>query len=95
MTEEDVKKRLAQLAMEIKAADEQYYQDDAPVLTDAQYDALRRENNALESAYPHLIRADSPSKSVGAKLEPVSGIRTPLSRRPEALDRSRHSHRQE
>lgn len=67
MTEEQAKKRLAMLAMEIRAADAQYYQDDAPVLSDAEYDALRRENNELEAAFPHLVRADSPSKSVGAK----------------------------
>ena len=67
MTEDEVKKRLAQLAMEIRAADEQYYQEDAPVLSDAEYDALRLENNRLEVQYPHLIRADSPSKTVGAK----------------------------
>jgi len=67
MTEEEVKKRLAFLAREIKAADALYYQDDNPVLTDAEYDALRRENTQLETDYPHLIRKDSPSKSVGAK----------------------------
>ena len=67
MTEDDVKKRLAFLAREIKAADALYYQDDSPILTDAEYDALRQENNRLEADYPHLIRKDSPSKSVGAK----------------------------
>ncbi len=67
MTEDDVKKRLAFLAREIKAADAFYYQDDNPALTDAQYDALRRENMELETQFPHLIRKDSPSKSVGAK----------------------------
>jgi len=67
VTEDAIKKRLAFLAREIKAADALYYQDDNPVLTDAEYDALRRENLALEKEYPHLIRKDSPSKSVGAK----------------------------
>lgn len=67
MTEEEVKKRLRYLAFEIKAADDQYYQDDDPALTDSQYDALRRENLALETQFPTLIRKDSPSKSVGAK----------------------------
>ena len=67
MTEDDVKKRLAYLAREIKAADALYYLDDNPALTDAEYDALRRENAKLESEFPHLIRKDSPSKSVGAK----------------------------
>lgn len=67
MTEAEAKKRLAFLAMEIKIADAQYYEDDAPTLTDAEYDRLRRENTAIESEFPHLIRKDSPSKSVGAK----------------------------
>ena len=67
MTEDDVKKRLKQLAMELRIADEQYYQDDAPVLSDAEYDALRRENNDLETRFPHLVRSDSPSKKVGAR----------------------------
>ena len=67
MTEDDVKKRLAYLAREIKAADALYYLDDNPALTDAEYDALRRENTKLESEFPYLIRKDSPSKSVGAK----------------------------
>ncbi len=67
MTEEQVKQRLRQLSMEIRAADQQYYEDDAPVLTDASYDALRKELVALETDYPHLVRADSPSRSVGAK----------------------------
>lgn len=67
MSEDKAKARLAFLAMEIKAADAQYYQDDNPSLSDAQYDALRQENAALEAAFPHLIRKDSPSKTVGAK----------------------------
>ena len=58
--------RLKVLAQEIRIADAQYYQEDAPVLSDAAYDALRRENKALEAAFPHLIRKDSPSKRVGA-----------------------------
>ena len=67
MIEDEVKKRLAYLAREIKAADALYYLDDNPALTDAEYDALRRENTKLEAEFPHLIRKDSPSKSVGAK----------------------------
>jgi len=67
MTEDDVKKRLAFLVREIKAADALYYLEDNPALSDAEYDALRRENTKLEAEFPHLIRKDSPSKSVGAK----------------------------
>lgn len=67
MTEAEAKKRLHILALEIKAADAQYYEDDAPVISDAEYDALRQENNRIEAAFPHLIRSDSPSQSVGVK----------------------------
>ena len=67
LTEAQAKARLKALAQEMKIADAAYYQDDAPLLTDAQYDALRLENTKLESAFPHLIRKDSPSKNVGAK----------------------------
>lgn len=67
MTEGEVRKRLKQLSMEIRIADQQYYQDDAPVLSDAEYDAFRKELNALERKYPHLVTADSPSQAVGAR----------------------------
>ena len=67
LTEKDAKNRLAFLSREIKAADAFYYQDDKPVMSDAAYDALRQELNAIEAAFPHLVRKDSPSKSVGAK----------------------------
>lgn len=60
-------KRIAFLSREIRAADALYYQDDNPVLTDAEYDALRKELIALEEAHPHLISKDSPTQSVGAK----------------------------
>lgn len=55
------------LVEQIRAADSAYYQDDAPSLTDAQYDALRMELKAMESLYPELMKADSPTQSVGAK----------------------------
>jgi len=67
MTEAEAKLRLTILAMEIKAADSQYYQDNNPSLSDADYDALRQENAALEAAFPHLIHKDSPSRRIGAK----------------------------
>ncbi|NNE58660.1 MAG: NAD-dependent DNA ligase LigA [Hellea sp.] len=66
MTEDEAKKRLKALAMEIRIADAQYYQDDAPALSDAEYDALRQENAQIEAKFPHLIRKDSPSLAVGA-----------------------------
>ena len=60
-------KRIAWLSREIRAADALYYQDDNPALTDAEYDALRKELIALEREHPHLIRKDSPTQSVGVK----------------------------
>jgi DNA ligase (NAD+) len=58
--------RLAELAAEIAHHNALYHRDDAPEISDADYDALVRENNALEAAFPELRRADSPSKLVGA-----------------------------
>ncbi|WP_199553544.1 NAD-dependent DNA ligase LigA [Sandaracinobacteroides hominis] len=58
--------RLAELAAEIEAHSRAYYQDDAPAISDAEFDALVAENKALEARFPHLVRADSPSSRVGA-----------------------------
>ncbi len=57
---------LSALADEIAEHDRAYHQDDAPKISDADYDALRRRNEALESRFPELKRADSPSEKVGA-----------------------------
>lgn len=62
----DAKVRHAELCQRITKADEQYYNDDAPELTDAQYDKLRQELEALEKQYPDLITKDSPTQRVGA-----------------------------
>ncbi|HWL69342.1 MAG TPA: NAD-dependent DNA ligase LigA [Geminicoccus sp.] len=57
---------LQRLAEAIAKADREYYQQDRPSLTDAQYDELRRRNQAIEARFPALIRPDSPSHRVGA-----------------------------
>jgi DNA ligase (NAD+) len=57
---------LAELAAAIAHHDRRYYRDDAPEVSDAEYDALRRRNQAIEARFPELIRADSPSHRVGA-----------------------------
>ncbi len=58
--------RLAELAHLLGAANDAYYQDDAPELSDAEFDRLKRENAALEAQFPDLKRTDSPSDQVGA-----------------------------
>ena len=60
---------LARLAGEIARADNAYYQNDEPELTDAEYDKLKHYNAAIEAKFPELVRADSPSKRVGAKVQ--------------------------
>jgi DNA ligase (NAD+) len=66
LTEAEAEARLAELACLIAEADRAYHQADAPVMSDAGYDALKRENADLEARFPHLKRADSPSDQVGA-----------------------------
>ena len=63
---------LAGLAAEIAVHDKRYHQDDAPSISDAEYDALVRRNLAIEAAFAAEARADSPSKRVGA--EPALGF---------------------
>ncbi|HEV7345808.1 MAG TPA: NAD-dependent DNA ligase LigA [Devosia sp.] len=66
LTADEAEAELARLAQAIAAADIAYHQNDAPEITDADYDALRRRNDAIEEAFPTLVRPDSPSLSVGA-----------------------------
>lgn len=65
-TESQAAERLAFLAAEIARHNALYHGDDAPEITDAEYDALMRENAALESRFPQLVRENSPSKLVGS-----------------------------
>ncbi|MDJ0921615.1 MAG: NAD-dependent DNA ligase LigA [Henriciella sp.] len=68
LDEKSARKELARLSMEIRAADAAYYQDDAPHLSDADYDALRQRNLAIEARFPHLKRKDSPTDQIGAPI---------------------------
>jgi DNA ligase (NAD+) len=67
LTEAEAKRELARLAKEIAEHDKRYYQEDAPTVSDAEYDALRQRNDEIEAAFPELIRHDSPSQRVGAR----------------------------
>ncbi len=68
MTEADAANRLMRLARDIAKHNRAYHAEDAPLISDADYDALVRENAALEAAFPHLVRADSPNSQVGASV---------------------------
>ncbi len=72
LTPAEAKRELAALAAEIARHDALYYQADAPEISDADYDALRRRNTAIEARFPDLVRTDSPSHRVGAA--PVDGF---------------------
>ncbi len=66
MTEAEAANRLMRLAREIARHNQLYHDHDAPEISDADYDALVRENASLEAEFPHLVRPDTPSKAVGA-----------------------------
>ncbi len=66
LTEAEAEAELARLAEAIAENDRLYYQNDAPAISDAAYDALRKRNLAIEARFPALKRADSPSERVGA-----------------------------
>jgi DNA ligase (NAD+) len=65
MTEADAANELMRLARQIAHHDRLYHAEDSPEISDAEYDALIRRNAELEAAFPHLVRADSPSRKVG------------------------------
>src|SRR6478672_9029258 len=83
MTEAEAANRLMRLAKDIARHDKLYHDRDAPEISDADYDALVRENRELEERFPHLVRADSPSKRLGAAptgaLVKVAHVRPMLS----------------
>ncbi len=69
LTEAEAAEELARLAHEIAHHDAAYHTHDAPEISDADYDALRRRNSAIEARFPALIRPDSPSTRVGGAPE--------------------------
>jgi DNA ligase (NAD+) len=72
LTEAEAAAELADLSARIAAADAAYHGRDAPEITDAEYDALRRRNAEIEARFPALVRADSPSKRIAPA--PASGF---------------------
>jgi len=67
LSQTEAKRELAALAQQLAGYDRAYFQDDSPKVSDADYDALRRRNAAIEARFPDLVRPDSPSHRVGAK----------------------------
>src|SRR5579871_692090 len=66
LTRAQAKVEHMRLTLEIERHDKAYYQDDAPDVTDAEYDALRQRFNAIEKRFPEFVSAESPSQKVGA-----------------------------
>ncbi len=72
MTEDEARTELAHLAARIASANLAYHQHDAPDITDAEFDALRRRHAELEARFPALAIPDSPAHAIGAA--PASGF---------------------
>ncbi|MEE9375460.1 MAG: NAD-dependent DNA ligase LigA [Rhizobiaceae bacterium] len=76
LTPDEAANELERLAIEIADHDGRYHGNDSPIISDAEYDALRKRNSEIEAKFPKLIRDDSPSNSVGtvvqSKFEKIS-----------------------
>ena len=68
LSEDQARDELARLAALIARANAAYYLEDAPEISDAEYDAVKRRNAAIEARFAHLKRTDSPSEQIGAPL---------------------------
>src|SRR3954462_12334584 len=66
LTKAQAKIELKRLTLELERHDKAYYQEDAPKISDAQYDALRKRLNSIEARFPEFVASDSPSQKVGA-----------------------------
>lgn len=77
MSQAEAANELMRLAKQIAYHSKRYHAEDAPEISDADYDALVRRNNELEAAFPALIRADSPNNFVGASVDasPLTKVR--------------------
>ena len=81
MGEAEAANELMRLARAIARHNRLYHAEDAPEISDAEYDALVRRNAELEAAFPQLVRADSPSAAVGHEVSasPLSSCASALS----------------
>jgi DNA ligase (NAD+) len=70
LTEKQAQAEHARLAAEIAEHDRRYYQEDAPTVSDAAYDALRQRYTAIEARFPHLRTSESLTQRVGAAPSP-------------------------
>ena len=80
LSEDEAADELERLAREIAHHDALYYREDQPEISDAEYDALRERNAAIEGRFPHLTREDSPSARVG--VAPVEAFGKVIHRVP-------------
>ena len=74
----DIEQEIQELREKINKANKEYYIEDSPTLSDAEYDALMRELTQLEEEYPNLVTPDSPTQRVGAPVQTKFGQVTHL-----------------
>ena len=77
LSEAEAAVELERLARELAEHERLYHTEDAPRLSDADYDALTRRNAAIEARFPALVRPDSPSLHVGAPISASFSSRCP------------------
>ena len=86
ISEAEAANELMRLARQIRRANLKYHAEDAPEISDAEYDALVRRNEELEAAFPHLVRGDSPSGAVGHEVSASSLAKVAHEARMMSLD---------
>ncbi len=90
--EAEAANELMRLAKQIAHHNKRYHAEDAPEISDAEFDALVRRNNELEAAFPHLVRADSPNHVVGAPVEGAGLKKVTHAKRMMSLDNAFDAH---
>lgn len=74
MDEKEIREKYKALSDKIKYHMDRYYNDDAPEIEDAEYDAMMRELKGMEREYPYLVTKDSPTRIIGGKTKRTAGI---------------------